>query len=202
MWVRKMQDGHRRFRDLWSGFPEIARTREREREGEKERSFIGQLKFQVKSALSNCRALERVATGKNGQEVEAKTGICHSFTLNQVSTWTFTLDANDVVCLLNENVLPRSKSYFLFPFPQLTDSFLSLAISPAFLKHLECAKPEHLKILNEVLGRLTLSLEFVASNVTRDEMIFHACCTLQGECGNLSIVLALKGVTRTFKSDN
>lgn len=55
----------------------------------------------------------------------------------------------------------------------------------AFLKHLECAKPEHLKILNEVLGRLTLSLDYVANNVSRDEMIFHACCTLQGKWNDL-----------------
>lgn len=48
----------------------------------------------------------------------------------------------------------------------------------AFLKHLECVKPEHLKILNEVLGKLTLALEFVAQNVSRDRMITYACCAL------------------------
>jgi hypothetical protein len=33
-------------------------------------------------------------------------------------------------------------------------------------------------ILNEVLGKLTLALEFVARNVTRDKMITYACCAL------------------------
>lgn len=43
---------------------------------------------------------------------------------------------------------------------------------------MECVKPEHLHILNEVLGKLTLSLEYVANNVTRDRMITYACCSL------------------------
>lgn len=48
----------------------------------------------------------------------------------------------------------------------------------AFLGHMECIRTEHLAILNEVLGKLTLTLDYSAEEVPRAEIITYACCSL------------------------
>lgn len=48
----------------------------------------------------------------------------------------------------------------------------------AFLVHMECIRSEHLAILNEVLGKLTLTLDYSATEVPKSEIITYACCSL------------------------
>lgn len=43
---------------------------------------------------------------------------------------------------------------------------------------MECVKPDDVKILSDVLGKLTLSLTYAARNVSRDKIITYACCSL------------------------